>query len=351
MGDSNPEQLLDQLVSTVDLTEYEIVAYLTVIEHGSITATKIAELTSVPKPRIYDTLRTLDKKDLIELRESRPMRAVARDPEEVFGSVADTLDALTGALKNRYTTPSRDNEAAYLIRSKNSIRRRFRAVLESAEYELVVACTPDLLRECREVLDAAVDSNTAVDIVLSPADAAPDPETFPYETVATNARGRFGCTTPILAIADGNYAIFSTPRVFDTEHDDQYAIVVNRSELSFLLYGFFETILWSTAEVPLCQAEYDDGLPKKYASVRRCVQDINQLDEPLRADIEGRRVPTGERVSVAGRVMEANISPDRTVASIAIETDDGERLTVGGRVAAYEDIEAHLIRLEYAGGD
>ena len=74
------QHTLERVGERLTLGEYEIEVYLTVLEHGELTASEVAESTGVPQPRVYDTARSLEDRDLAELRESRPMTVGAVDP-------------------------------------------------------------------------------------------------------------------------------------------------------------------------------------------------------------------------------------------------------------------------------
>ena len=143
---------LQEVGSRFDFGEYEIEAYLTVLEHGQLTASDIAGKTDIPQPRVYDTVRSLSESGLVELRESRPMQVLAVDPEEAFSDVRSTLSTLVESLAERYETPARDSEAVSLIKSRQTILRYVEDVITTAEYELVLSLTPDLLARYEEHL-------------------------------------------------------------------------------------------------------------------------------------------------------------------------------------------------------
>ncbi len=340
----------DELRSTVErvgdrfnLGEYEIDAYLTVLAHGQLTASEIADRTDIPQPRVYDTVRSLSDRGLVELRESRPMKIVSIDPADAFDDVQDALDEMIDELEARYTAPARETEAVSLVKSRSTILRYLEEIIESAEYELALSLTPDLLVRFEDQLRAATNANVSVDLIVTPAGDAPSPEEFDYLSVATTARTRRGITTPVLAVADGNYSIYATQ---DALRDDQdrYGVIFNRSALGFLVSGFFGTVLWTTAEQTV--GENGDGrpYPRRYASIRRCVKDLIDEGGDAYATIEGRDVIQGGPRIVRGRVVDVSFEMSEEVASLTLETKNGE-VTVGGRVAALEDIEAHEIRI------
>jgi sugar-specific transcriptional regulator TrmB len=337
------QHTLERVGERLTLGEYEIEVYLTVLEHGELTASEVAESTGVPQPRVYDTARSLADRDLVELRESRPMKVVAVDPEEAFGDIEDSLVDLVTSLSTRYTAPARDTEAVSLVKSRATILRHIEEVVSSADYELLVSLTPDLLRRFRDPLTRAVERGVSVELIVTPAARAPAPETFDYDAVATTARARRGITTPVIAVADGAYSVYTTQDAL-REEPDRYGVIFNRSALGFLVSGFFGTVLWTTTE-PLTSGHPPTGFPRTYASIRRAVKALAEVDGELRARVEGRSVETGTPVVVAGPVTAVEFDPNEEVASFTVVGDDGP-VTVGGRVAALEDIEAHEIRIE-----
>ena len=340
------EELADALTRVnrrFDLNDYETDAYLAVLEHGRLTASAIAERTDIPQPRVYDTVRSLADRGLVELRESRPIEVLAVAPEEAFGDVHDSLDSLVTALQASYTTPARDDEAVSLIKSRSTILRYLEATIEEAEYELILSLTPDLLDRFEDLLCDRRTANVAIELLLTPAADAPPPAEYDYSTVATAVRARRGLTTPVIAVADGTHAVYATQDAL-TWDDERYGVVFNRSELGFLVSGFFNTLLWTTAD-PLLANGDGRPFPRRYASIRRCVADLGTIEDPVHAAVEGRDTETGERQSVSGVVSAVAGDESGRTATITLDTDDGP-VTVGGQVAALEGIEAHEIRVE-----
>ncbi|MFB1063894.1 HTH-type sugar sensing transcriptional regulator TrmB [Natrinema sp. H-ect4] len=341
----------DELRSTVErvgdrfnLGEYEIDAYLTVLEQGQLTASEIADRTDIPQPRVYDTVRSLSDRGLVELRESRPMKVVAIDPGEAFDDVQTSFEQMIDELEARYTAPARDTEAVSLVKSRSTILRYLEEVIDGAEFELALSLTPDLLTRFEAELRDAIETGVSVDLIVTPASEAPDPAEFAYGEVASTARARRGITTPVVAVADGSYSVYATQ---DALRDDQdrYGVIFNRSALGFLVSSFFGTVLWTTTDQTLGEDDTARSYPRKYASIRRCVKDLLDEGGEFYATVDGRDVEVGGKRIVRGRVRDISFEVSEEVASITIETAEGEELSVGGRVAALEDIEAHEIRI------
>jgi hypothetical protein len=107
--------------------------------------------------------------------------------------------------------------------------------------------------------------------------------------------------------------------------------------------GFFGTVLWTTAET-LATDGKRRPFPRRYASIRRAVKDVRELEGPFYASVSGRDVESGETVVVEGRVETYTFEDTEEVASFVIETEDGP-IDVGGLVAALESVEAQEILL------
>jgi hypothetical protein len=158
--------------------------------------------------------------------------------------------------------------------------------------------------------------------------------------VATIARARRGITTPVLAVADGEYSIYATQDALRDDRD-RYGVIFNRSALGFLVSGFFGTVLWTTAETLAADGKARP-FPRRYASIRRAVKDIRELEGEFYATVEGRDVETGATIVIEGKVLETAFEDTEEVASLVVETQDGP-VDVGGLVAALEDIEGQEI--------
>lgn len=334
---------LEAFAARFDFGAYETTAYLTILEHGEVTAAELADLTDIPQPRVYDTVRDLADSGLVEIQESRPMRVLAIDPNESFADIQSSFDDLVEGLAARYSAPSRTSEAVALIKSRPTILRNFEEIITRADYELLVSVSPDLLERFRAELAEQHANGVSIELLVSPAADAPDASDFDYAQVADIIRQRRGITTPMLAVADGASSVYATTEALSGQND-RYGVVFNRSELGFLVSGFFNTILWSTAET-ITEFDGDRPFPRRYATIRRCVSDINSLEGQFYATIAGRDVISGDRRSVRGRIVEASFSESRDVATLRVLTESGP-VTIGGQVAAFEDIEAYEIRVD-----
>ncbi|MDR2623779.1 MAG: TrmB family transcriptional regulator [Methanobrevibacter sp.] len=66
------------------LTEYEASTYLTLNYMISGTATEISENSKVPRSKIYEILKFLDKKGFVEIEKGRPLKYSVVPPMKIF---------------------------------------------------------------------------------------------------------------------------------------------------------------------------------------------------------------------------------------------------------------------------
>lgn len=343
MTNDDLREELEAVGSRFDFGEYEVEAYITVLEHGKLTASEIAEKTDIPQPRVYDTVRSLADVGLVELQESRPMKVLAVDPEEAFGNIQQSLDSLVDDLSTYYTTPAREAEAVSLVKSRQTILRYIEDVITTAEYELVLSLTPELLGRYEAELEERREAGVSIDLLVAPAADVPDPNEYDYARIATSVRTRRGITTPIVAVADGTYSVYTARQALENGVD-RYGVIFNRSELGFLVSGFLNTVIWTSATT-LLEDGADRPFPRRYATIRRCVRELDDADGEFFVTVRGRDVETGERRTVSGRVRDISVGTNQETAALTVETDDGP-VDVGGQAAALEDIEAHELAVD-----
>jgi sugar-specific transcriptional regulator TrmB len=338
--DDDIHRNLEEVGSRFDFGEYEARAYVTILEHGSLTASEVADHADIPQPRVYDTVRSLAETGLIELHESRPMRVVAVDPEQAFSTMQTTLEDLVSELSERFRRPARDSEVVSLVKSRQTILRYLEDAISSAEYELVLSLSPDLLAEYEDVLQERREAGVTIELLIAPAADTPDPAEYDYDRVATRAKARRGLTTPVVAVADGTYSVYTPQATLDGEDNrDSYGVIFNRSELGFLVSAFLNTVVWPSAKT-LAETGEPPSFPRRYATIRRCVEDVSHHEKRFYATVRGREVETGEQTTVRGQILETSLSTNRETAAITLDTADGV-VDVGGQLAALEDIEAY----------
>ncbi|MCU4924442.1 TrmB family transcriptional regulator [Halobacteria archaeon AArc-dxtr1] len=335
-----------QIMQKFDVKKYEIEGYVTVVEHGALTARELAEHSSIPQSRVYDVARSLAETGLVEVHESRPIRIVAVDPEEAFSKHICELNNVVEDLKREYNSPTEKMENGSLVKSRSTILRYIDEVIASAERELFISLTPGLLEKFEDELRDAAARNVTTSLIVSPASRASSSEFFDYDSVATDARARRGVTTPVVAVADGSYLVYASRELIKNKTDD-YGVILCDSEMVSIAIEFFQSTIWTTSERQLSASNTQIGFPQQYASIQHCKRDLAVLDEPVYARIVGRDVLTGEQREITGKVELTHSEgyPGNThIDSFAIKSGN-ERMLIGDRFASHQDVEARTIEI------
>ena len=180
------------LLETFGLTEYEAKCFvaLTRIDHG--TARELAEVADVPRPRVYDSVESLQERGLADVQDSQPRRFRAADPRDAVETIrrayGERLDRLEGLLPRLQSPEPRDERAGvWVVEGDDAVSDRLTGLVENATEEvlLVVAVESLLTEEFREALAAASDRGVSITLGSpGPPIRATVADTAPTATVA-----------------------------------------------------------------------------------------------------------------------------------------------------------------------
>src|ERR671928_718205 len=71
------------------LSKYESRAYLTMIGKGSLAVSEIAYYANLPRTKVYQTVKKLEKKRLAVISRQKPVICSAIPPEEAFAEMVN----------------------------------------------------------------------------------------------------------------------------------------------------------------------------------------------------------------------------------------------------------------------
>ena len=112
---SNQDQAID-LLQQLGLKEYEAKSFVALARRQRGTAKDISETSEVPRTRVYDAIRVLESKGLVETQHSNPQvfRAVSIDEAvNILQSVyAERTESLRNALSGLEPTDGGDSTEA-----------------------------------------------------------------------------------------------------------------------------------------------------------------------------------------------------------------------------------------------
>jgi sugar-specific transcriptional regulator TrmB len=149
------------------LSKYEARAYLTMIGKGSLAVSEIAYYANLPRTKVYQTVKKLEKKKLAVISKQKPLICSAIPPEEAFTEIVNFHDSRVKNLRKIVSSlqkindesqrPKGSQERRYFILDANSTlekingliadsRTSITASLDAWGLRLVSQCKPSLLK-------------------------------------------------------------------------------------------------------------------------------------------------------------------------------------------------------------
>jgi sugar-specific transcriptional regulator TrmB len=83
-GEMSVSEATLKALKKLGLTEYEVQAYVALVDGGQMAASDISTVSKVPYSRIYDVLGRLEEKGFVQIQRGRPTRYIAKAPTEIM---------------------------------------------------------------------------------------------------------------------------------------------------------------------------------------------------------------------------------------------------------------------------
>jgi len=143
----------------IGLTMYEAEAYVTLTSLISSNATEISEKSGIPRSKIYDVLKSLVKKNYVEVEDGRPLtynvkspvEVLSREKERLDNEIDDTITRLTYIYENGMSQVQApiwriygvdkiiSQELEIIKRARNTVNMRIGFLFESEGEQLIKA--------------------------------------------------------------------------------------------------------------------------------------------------------------------------------------------------------------------
>ena len=347
------DRTLNDLLRRFGLSDKEIDTYLSLLEHGEAKASTVADAAGVSKRYVYSVSESLADRGFVEVNDHVvPTTIRANPPEEVIDRLRSDVDAIRPGLEERFSRVERRAEQFEVIKSRVTVVKRIRSLLADAESEVTLSVTAKHLPEVREALAAAVDRGVLVLLVISDADDGLDDDGL--GDVASVVR-TWSEAMPTLLTVDSAAGVIAPPELLRRSETDRQAIRFSQEQLAPVIVGSFLGNYWPAArEVATADPA---ALPVEYANFRHTVLQVTlhrRAGATPRVTVGGRWTESDEAAELVGEVVEAKqgmVEPTNNEFpvqhSLVVETDEGP-VTVGGKGAFVEDVEAELVRIESA---
>ncbi|MXR40681.1 TrmB family transcriptional regulator [Halobaculum sp. WSA2] len=348
-GDVDVEALLKRF----GLSDKEIDTYLTLLEHGEAKASTVAEAAGVSKRYVYSASEELEARGFVTVNDHvTPTTIRANPPGEVVDRLANDAKSMRPALEARFSREEAATEPFEVVKSRVTVVKRIRRAIAEASEEVTLSFPLDRLDEVTDDLRDAVDRGVLVLLLLTGADEGEADLGERLSGVATAAR-TWGQPMPSMLTVDGRTGVVAPAEMVARTNSGTQAIVFTQQQLGPVIVGSFLGNYWpAAAEAVVTEPA---PLPATYTNFRHAVLQAElhrRSSDAVAAHVSGRRTDSGDPVETSGEVVEVSqglVSPANNEFpvqhSLTIEVDD-ERISVGGKGAFVEDVEATEIRLE-----
>jgi sugar-specific transcriptional regulator TrmB len=163
------------------LSKYEARAYLTMIGKGSLAASEIAYYANLPRTKIYQTIKKLEKKRLAIISKQKPLICSAIPPEEAFAEIVNLHERRVKNMKkiverlqkinDEGQRPKGSEERRYFILDANSALEKIGSLIAGSRSSITATLDEwglRLISQCRPSLVRAVMAGVGVRFILVP---------------------------------------------------------------------------------------------------------------------------------------------------------------------------------------
>lgn len=348
------EATLRSQLSAFGLSQKEVDTYLALLSLGEAKTSVIADESGVSQRYVYQIAEDLEDRGLATVKDhAAPTTIAAVPPDRAVDGLVGRLRSIQPDLENRFTEAAEEMPSFDIVKSRQTVFKRIETILAAAAEEVFLALPNYALEKIEAELASAVDRGVTV-MLLEGAIEPQSPE---------RAANRFDGTAhvvrqwdqdlPFVVTADSRSGIVGERRLLHSDDNDKEAVSVTQSQVVGSMFGSFQGGFWAAGEEVYTGSP--SSFPATYGMIRPAVLDAAlavRNDRTLRAEAVGVTTDENESRTVQGRVIEVtqgliepftNSFPVEN--SLTLETDDGERLGVGGEGAFIEDLSAHEITL------
>jgi HTH-type transcriptional regulator, sugar sensing transcriptional regulator len=161
------------------LSKYEARAYLTMIGKGSLAVSEIAYYANLPRTKVYQTVKKLEKKKLAVISKQKPLICSAIPPEEAFAEIVNLHDRRVKNMRkivdslqkinDESQRPKGSEERRYFILDANSTLERIGSLIADSRSSVTATLDPwglRLLSQCKASIVRALTTGVRLRIIL-----------------------------------------------------------------------------------------------------------------------------------------------------------------------------------------
>ena len=174
MDDIASHEEANELLQQLGLKEYEAKTFVALTRLPQGTAREISEISDVPRTRVYDAVRVLESKGLVEVQHSNPQqfRAVSIDEaadtlHEEYATRTDTLRDVLGSIDVAATDVEADvTHEVWALSGTTAIRNRTQQLIDEADQEVVLVVGDESVLTDELIERLVASENRGVGVVI-----------------------------------------------------------------------------------------------------------------------------------------------------------------------------------------
>lgn len=179
MSSSQISAKVERSLREIGLTEYETMAYLSLVKAGELTANDVSATTTIPYSKVYTVLDTLEKKGWVEVKGGRPRLYYPRAPIEALRAeklrqedrFEKNKDTVVNELQALYEHREiKEKPEIWIIRGEETISSKIRETISNAKKELMVAVPvlpPTLIKRLLPTFEAQLDHKVKIQLLTT----------------------------------------------------------------------------------------------------------------------------------------------------------------------------------------
>ena len=161
------------------LSKYEARAYFTMIGKGSLAVSEIAYYANLPRTKVYQTVKKLEKKKLAVISKQKPLICSAIPPEEAFAEIVNLHDRRVKNMRkiidslqkinDESQRPKGSEERRYFILDASSTLERISSLIADSRSSVTATLDPwglRLLSQCKASIVRALTAGVRLRMIL-----------------------------------------------------------------------------------------------------------------------------------------------------------------------------------------
>jgi sugar-specific transcriptional regulator TrmB len=139
---------VERALREIGLTEYETLAYLSLLRNGEMTAENVSDASSIPYSKVYSVLDSLHDKGWIDLEGGRPRKYFPRSPDDALraeqlrmeSEFEENREVVVGELQPLYEEKDiREMPEIWMVRGEIGTVDKAMELIRKAKKEVMLA--------------------------------------------------------------------------------------------------------------------------------------------------------------------------------------------------------------------